>query len=632
MTLYRTRKPQTETEYPFVPPRKKAADNAPKRTARKRPLDHNHVIRFLLLICGIVTFGIGSSLAWFFSLDIPNIQSIDDYRPLVTTTLLDKDGNMIDAIYEENRIVLRFKETNPFIPMAFVAAEDGRYWDHTGLDFWSIFRALVNNLRSGSRGQGGSTITQQVTRALMLSREKTYFRKVKEAILSYRLDKMLSKEDILSIYLNEIYLGEGAYGVEAAARTYFGKKSNRLTLGEAALLAGLPQSPSRYSPIAHFDRAQARQRYVLNRMVDEGYITAGQAKDAYNLALHFNQPREKKNLYGYFTDYVRQELEQRFGRDKLLREGLVVSTTLDSRLQAKATQAIRQGLAKTGTGRENKTPQAALVALDAGTGRILAMVGGNDYSASPFNRAATAKRQPGSVFKPLVYAAAFEQGIAEDFTIDDAPLTIRNPDGSIWSPRNWSNQYYGPTTLRDGLVHSRNIVTIKLLQKTGVKPVLKLAKAAGITSPLQPELPLALGASPVSLLEMTGAYTIFTNQGRFARPYGITRVRDRRGNPLVWPKIDATQVISPGTAGQVSSLLGEVIARGTGQLAGGIAGSAGKTGTTDDNRDAWFIGYNRQLLTGVWIGHDQNSTLGQGATGGKIAAPLWRSFMQFSGS
>lgn len=611
-----------------MPPRKTASKKTPKRPARKRPLDHNHIIQLLLIICGIVTFGIGSGLAWFFSLDIPNIQSVDDYRPLVTTTVLDKNGSMIDAIYEENRIVLSFDQINPLIPKAFVAAEDGRYWDHVGLDFWSIFRALIHNLRSGSRGQGGSTITQQVTRALMLSREKTYFRKVKEAILSYRLDKMLSKEDILTIYLNEIYLGEGAYGVEAAARTYFGKKSRQLTLGEAALLAGLPQSPSRYSPITHFDKAQARQRYVLNRMVDESYITAKQAKDAYNLTLHFNQPREQKNLYGYFTDYVRQELEQRFGREKLLREGLIVATTLDSRLQAKAAQAIRQGLRKTEKGREKETPQAAMVTLDAGTGRIMAMVGGSDYTASPFNRVVTAKRQPGSVFKPLLYAAAFEQGLAEELTLDDAALTIRNPDGSSWSPHNWSNSYYGPTTLRDGLVQSRNIVAIKLLQKIGVKPVINLARAAGINSPLQPELTLALGASPVSLLEMTGAYTIFTNQGKFIHPSAIIRVRDRQGNLLPWPQADEKQVIKPGTAGRVSALLGEVIARGTGRQARGIPGSAGKTGTTDDNRDAWFIGYNQQFLTGVWVGHDRNTTLGPGATGGTIAAPIWLSFMR----
>jgi penicillin-binding protein 1A len=613
---------------PKKTPKRPAQKQSPKRPARKRPMDHNHIIRFLLIICGIVTFGIGSGLAGFFSLDIPNIQSVDDYQPLVTTTVLDRNGKMIDAIYEENRIVLRFDEINSLIPKAFVAAEDGRYWDHVGLDVWSIFRAFINNLRSGRRSQGGSTITQQVTRALMLSREKTYFRKVKEAILSYRLDKMLSKEDILSIYLNEIYLGEGAYGVEAAARTYFGKKSSQLGLAEIALLAGLPQSPSRYSPIAHFEKAQARQHYVLNRMVIEKYITSDQADDAQTQLLQFNQPKKQRNLYGYFTDYVQQELEKQFGRHKLLREGLIVSTTLDSQLQAKASEAIRQGVEKISRGQKNKTPQAAMVTLDGKTGKILAMVGGSNYTTSPFNRATTAKRQPGSVFKPLIYSAAFEQGISPELTINDAPLTIRNPDGSTWSPRNWSNKNYGATTLRDGLVHSRNIVTIKLLKKIGVKPLIKLAKEAGIHSPLQPELTLALGASPVSLLEMTGAYTIFTNQGKYTQPFTITKVHDRNKNLLPWVRSEAKQVIKPETARQVSTLLKEVISRGTGKKAQGIPDSAGKTGTTDNNQDGWFIGYTPKLLTGVWVGHDHNKTLGKGATGGSTAAPIWLSFMQ----
>lgn len=610
-----------------MPPKNTPQKKPRKRPIRRKPLDHNHIIRFLLIICGVVTFGIGTGLAWFFSLDIPNIRSFDDYRPLVTTTVLDNRGKMIDAIYEENRIVLRFEEMNPLIPMAFVAAEDGRYWDHVGLDLWSIFRAFINNLRSGRRSQGGSTITQQVTRALMLSREKTYFRKFNEAILAYRLDKMLSKEEILSIYLSEIYLGEGAYGVEAAARTYFGKTSDKLNLGEVALLAGLPQSPSRYSPISHFEKAQARQRYVLNRMADEGYITAEHARQAFTTPLELNKPGQQKELYGYFSDYIRTVLEKKYGRKKLLREGLVVTTTLDSRLQGKAIQAIREGAGKISTGAKS-SPQAALVALEHSTGNILAMVGGTNYQTSPFNRAVTAKRQPGSVFKPLIYATAFEKGISEELVINDAPFTIRNPDGSSWSPKNWSKKHFGPTSLREGLIHSRNIVTIKLLKRIGVKPVIQLARKAGIHSQLQPELTLALGASPVSLLEMTGAYTLFANQGGYRQPLGITRVKDRRGKQLSWPPPGAKRVLQPKTATQITSLLEQVIVKGTGQRAKGISRSAGKTGTTDNNRDGWFIGYTPKLLTGVWVGFDKNQTLGKQGTGGRTAAPIWLDFMR----
>ncbi|GAB4341183.1 MAG: PBP1A family penicillin-binding protein [Desulfobulbaceae bacterium] len=615
-----------------MPPRKKTSEKKPrKRAVRRKPLDHLHVIRFLLIICGTVTFLIGTGLAWFFSLDIPDIRSIDDYQPQVAVTLLDRQGRMIDAAGEQFRIKLRYEEMNPLLPMAFVAAEDSRYWDHAGLDTWSIIRAFINNLRAGRRSQGGSTITQQVTRALMLSPEKTYARKIREAVLAYRLDKLLTKEEILSIYLNEIYLGEGAYGVEAAARTYFGKPAARLDLAEIALLAGLPQSPSRYSPFGHLDRAKARQRYVLNRMAEEDYITPEQARQAFHRELRLQQPGRRKEVYGYFSDFVLTELENRFGRDEVHRKGMVVTTTLDSDLQAKATEALRRGTERIGKEWKSSPPQGALVVLDPRTGDILAMAGGTGYRESPFNRAVTAKRQPGSVFKPLLYAAALESGIPLTLTLDDAPFTIRNPDGTTWSPRNWDNRFLGPTTLAEGLVQSRNVIAVRLLQKTGVKPVAALAREAGIRSPLQPDLTLALGSSPVSLLEMTGSYTIFANSGVFSPPRAILRVRGGRGGPLPWPVPRKKQVITPATADRISDLLTEVIRRGTGKAARGIPGSGGKTGTTDDFRDAWFIGYARNLLAGVWVGHDRNETLGRGAAGGRVAAPIWLEFMRAAG-
>ncbi|MDW7773393.1 MAG: PBP1A family penicillin-binding protein [Desulfobulbaceae bacterium] len=611
----------TRKNTPKKPPRKK--------TVRRKTRNHNDIITFLLVIAGFVTLSIGSGLAWFLALDIPDIRSVDDYQPLVATTLLDHRGNIIDAIYEQNRIVLAYEEMQPLIPKAFVAAEDGRYWEHGGLDAWSIARAFINNIKSGRRSQGGSTITQQVTRALMLSPEKNYFRKVKEAVLAYRLDKMLSKEDILSIYLNEIYLGEGAYGVEAAARTYFGKPSSRLNLAEIALLAGLPQSPSRYSPVKHFQRAQARQRYVLNRMAEEGIITPESARQAYTLRLNIHDRSTLKQQTGYFTQYVRSQLEQRFGARQLLHAGLVVSTTLDPVMQADAVQAINHGTKKLQqlTG-EAQRPQGALVAIDSKTGHILALVGGNDFAASPFNRAVQAKRQPGSVFKPLIYAAAFERGMAADFMIDDKPLSIRNPDGSLWQPKNYSNRYYGRTTLADGLIYSRNIVTIKLLQKTGLQPVIKLARNAGISSPLHPELTLALGTSPVSLLEMTGAYTIFPNAGKFSPPIAITEIRDRRGEKIPVAPKGQKQVIKTATALQTTIILQDALNKGTGRKASGIPYSAGKTGTTDDNNDALFIGYTPRITTGVWVGYDREKSLGPGATGGEAAAPIWLDFMQ----
>ena len=611
-------------------PKKTKKKKAPaKRPTRSKLLNQSPIIVFLLIVCGAVTLCIGTGLAWFLSLNIPDIRSIGDYHPLVATMVLDKHGRTIDAIYEEYRIVINYQEMPALLPRAFVAAEDSRYWQHGGLDLWSIARAAINNLRTGRRGQGGSTITQQVTRSLMLSREKSYFRKITEAILAYRLDRMLTKQEILSIYLNEIYLGSGAYGVEAAARTYFNKPARKLNLAEIAILAGLPQSPSRYSPLTHFKRAKARQRYVLNRMAEDGIITPAAARRAYKQKLTLGHPVQNKAMNGYFAQYVRTQLEPRYGRKALLRDGLRVFTTLDLDLQKTAARALREGTQAVRARHKSKnSPQGALVALDTASGRILAMIGGTDYTTSQFNRAALANRQPGSVFKPLVYVAAFERGISPDTVIDDKPFSIRNKNGSVWKPKNYSNKYYGPTSLRDGLIHSRNIVAIKLLQKTGVKPVINLAKQAGITAKLKPELPLALGASPVSVLEMTAAYTLFANQGLYHPPVCITRVQDKNGRITLWQQPEPHRVITAKTANEITSILRQVISRGTGSRARGIPGAAGKTGTSDNNMDAWFIGYTPEVTAGVWLGYDRDRPLGKGETGGRAAAPVWKQFMQ----
>ncbi len=609
-------------------PSRKRQKTTRSTRSRTRPLSQTPIIVFLLVICGLATLCIGTGLAWFLSLNIPDIRSVSDYRPLVATRVLDRNGREIDPIFRQYRIVVPYNRMAPLLPRAFVAAEDSRFWQHGGLDIWSIFRAAVNNLRSGRRSQGGSTISQQVTRALLLTREKSYFRKITEAILAYRLDRMLSKKEILTIYLNEIYLGEGAYGVEAAARTYFGKSAVDLDLAEIALLAGLPQAPSRYSPLTHFSAARARQRYVLNRMAEDGIISAATARRAYAEKVHLQKGNRQKEQSGYFTEYIREQLSGRYGSEELFRQGLVVSTTLDSRLQKAAIRALRDGARQVRKRhRAGKPPQGALVALDT-RGRILAMVGGLDYGTSPYNRAVVARRQPGSVFKPLIYAAAFERGIRPDAVIEDKPLVIRNRDGSTWRPKNYDNRYHGPTSLREALVHSRNIVTIRLLQKIGIRPVLALAHRAGITAPLRPELPLALGASPVSLLEMTGAYTVFAADGLYHAPFAITRVRDRNGRIHPWSRPPVRRVVSPATAHQVSAILAEVIRRGTGRGAAGIPGAAGKTGTSDDNRDAWFIGYTPSVTTGVWLGYDRGRSLGRGETGGRAAAPVWKAFMQ----
>ena len=611
--------------------KKTTAKNTPTRTKAGKIRDHNTIIIFLLVICAIVTLLIGSGLTWFLSLEIPDFRTAADYHPLVATRILDKHGRTIDTIAGQYRIVVKYDHLPSLLPKAFVAAEDSRYWQHGGLDMWSIARAAINNLRSGQRSQGGSTITQQVTRSLLLSREKSYLRKITEAILAYRLDRMLTKKEILGIYLNEIYLGSGAYGIEAAARTYFNKPAKLLNLAEIAMLAGLPQSPSRYSPLSHFKRAKARQRYVLNRMAEDGIISAATARSAYEQKLQLGHSGMNRAMNGYVAQYVRSQLEPRNGKKTLLHQGLRVYTTLDLNLQRTAFKAI--GRATRAIQKRHKSrqrPQAALVALDTASGRILAMIGGTDYTTSQYNRAVLANRQPGSSFKPLVYAAAFDKGFSPESQIDDKPFSIRNRDGSVWRPKNYDNTYHGPTTLEDGLIWSRNIVAIKLLQRIGIKPVIQLARRAGISARLQPELPLALGASPVSLLEMTASYTMFSNQGLYHQPVCITRVQDKNGRITLWQQPQPVRVIKASTARQMDAVLHQVISRGTGRKARGIADAAGKTGTSDNNMDAWFIGYTPDITAGVWLGYDKGKALGRGETGGRAAAPVWKHFMEES--
>ncbi len=588
-------------------------------------LDQRPLIHLLLATAGLVTLLIGVVLAWFMAL--PDIRSVEDYRPQVATLIFDRNGRPIDAIAKEFRIVIPYAEMPPLLPRAFVAAEDSRYWEHTGLDGLSIFRAAFNNLRSGRKSQGGSTITQQVTRALLLTREKSYQRKLAEAVLSYRLEKQLSKEDILFIYLNEIYLGEGAYGVEAAARTYFGKKASQLTLGEIALLAGLPQSPSNYSPIKQPEAARVRQRYVLNRMAEDSVITADDARTAFEKGLQLAGDW-RKSLNGYFAHYIRTQLLTRYTETDLYQKGLAVATTIDSDLQQAAAQAVAGGVAKVVERHPMQAaPQGALVALDSDSGRIRAMIGGVDFNENQFNRVLQANRQPGSAFKPLLYAAALEKGIAPGTVLADTPISLPSNGDTRWQPRNFKNEYHGSLTLTEALVRSSNVGAVRLLQQTGLDKVIELAKKMGIATPLQPDLTLALGASPVSILEMTAAYAVFANQGMYHAPVGITRVSDRDGRFLPWPQSSGQQVLAKETAAWITAALTQVVQRGTGKNAAGIPGASGKTGTTDNNVDAWFIGSAPGLTTGVWIGYDRSTSLGEGETGGQAAAPVWKQFM-----
>lgn len=601
--------------------------------SRKPPLGEKHIIGFLFVICLLLTGFLGSMLLALKCLAIPDLRSVSHYAPPQASIIYDRHGNEVDRIFTENRTVVQLGEMNPLLPKAFVAAEDGRFFEHPGLDWFSVVRAVFANVRSGRKSQGGSTITQQVARALLLTPEKTYIRKFKEAILAWRIDTLLTKEEILYIYLNQIYLGEGAHGVEAAARVYFDKSAIQLNLSEVALLAGLPQAPSRYSPLKNLEPARGRQRYVLNRMAEDGYVSAESARAAYEKELQFRIRQQPAGVInGYYLDTVRKQAFELLGRP-LQEAGARIYTFLDQDMQQHAYNAVSTGL-KAVRSRQvikgvvsHEPPQGALVCLETKTGKVRAIVGGGDYVQSPFNRATQARRPAGSIFKPFVYSAALENGWQASSRISDAPLAISGSKGSTWQPKNYTGQYHGEIALETALANSYNTATVRLMQQVGVKAVHGVAKKAGITAEMPPDLSLALGTVDVSLLEMTAAYSPFANNGRRVSPAFIDAiVVDGKRN--VVPLRAPSAAMAPAVARQMRGMLERVITDGTGMRAAGLAGkSGGKTGTSDNNRDAWFVGFHGDYMAGVWVGHDRNQSLGDTESGGRTAAPIWRDFM-----
>ena len=419
--------------------------------------------------------------------------------------------------------------------------------------------------------------------------------------------------------------------MEAAARTYFDRKVRNLTLGQMALLAGLPQAPSRYTPFKNMELARNRQAYVLNRMAEEGYITVGEARKAYEEPISLNRKQDDASGGEYYVQYVTNYVNGKYGQELLTVGGLTIYASMDQTLQQKAEASIQRGLAAfSGKNEKGGNPQAAMLVMESGSGKVRALVGGADFAASQFDRAIQARRQPGSAFKPVVYAAALEKGFTPESILVDEPLNLAGTGrGKTWQPRNFENIYYGPTSLSTGLIHSRNIVAIKLLQKVGIDRVVKMARNLGIRSKIEPDLTLALGSSEVSLLEMTGAYTPFANNGSYTPPILIERIIDRHGNVLEENLSQKVRVMSERTAKQMDQMLQGVINKGTGKEAQGLKVAAGgKTGTTDSYMDAWFIGYTKDFVTGVWVGHDKKTSLGKGASGGKVAAPIWLDFMK----
>ena len=723
---------------------------------------------------------------------LPKVDRLADYNPPIVSQVFGDNGKLVGEFYLERRTVVPVEKMPRRLIQAFVSAEDSSFYQHKGIDYVGILRAVFKNLITLSKKEGASTITQQVAKSMLLTPEKSFSRKIKEAILAKRMEDQLTKDEILYIYLNQIYMGAGAYGVQMAAETYFDKDVENLNLAEMAMLAGLPKAPNAYSPIKHLERARERQRYVLERMVKEGYITEAEADHARSTPLAIvSRKKVNSEQSAYFLEYLRIQLESKYGEEMLYRQGLKIYTTMNAEMQRAAwesvitglkavdkrqgfrgplkyvrenevegycrqfeeaidTAALRQGATyrgvvtalnptqgiatvrvgdrngmldrknmawagklefitsygNPGKGKEKAltlgsvieisvvTPdinksgavfsldqepiaQAALVALDSHSGAIKAMMGGYDFKKSQYNRALQARRNPGSAFKPIIYAAALDKGFTPATLIDDSPIEYPGGIGKTWAPKNYDGIYRGPVTMREALTNSINMVSVKILDSIGVQYAIDYAKKLGITSPLSDNLTLALGASSVTPLELTNAYATFASGGYRLTPYALIKVTDRRGQvleeisqpmlPVFAPQTSAAtqpspdglpandlnqipsapgaeafspvtsiqkellpvQVISPETAFVITSLMQSVVQSGTGRRALGVGRPvAGKTGTTNDMKDAWFVGFVPQIVAGVWVGYDQEKSLGASGSGGQAAAPIWTDFMK----
>ena len=772
-----------------------------------------------LMVLAIVGLALGAGLFYVLVLrDLPDIRSLADYSPNLITRVYAADGSVIASFFKEQREIVEIERIPTFVVQAFIAVEDDNFYEHEGLDYPGIVRAAWANLQAGGIKQGGSTITQQVAKTFLLSSERTYVRKIRDMVLARRIEEYLNKNEILYLYLNQIYLGSGAYGVQAAAKTYFDKSVDELTLAEAALIAGVVPAPSKYTPFNSREKARQRQLVVLRRMLEEGYISAEQLRQARDEEWQLSEraPAQAVLASAYFAEEVRRYLVDRYGSDEVLTGGLSVRTTLDLGLQQAAYRFVRKGLrdhdrrsgyrgplrtvpeeereavlaeltlqngeppwedgdvlqalviatddehfARLSLGSDHETAlelagtptgtptqidewrrlawarppdktvdgnahtlkrvskalrpgylvelelvgwrepealevlavdpdakppppepvfalyqrplaQGALLSIDLEDERVLAMIGGYDFRESQFNRALQSKRQPGSAFKPIVYAAALREGYTPATTVYDTPIVYEDPTtGFTWKPENYSEKFYGQITLREALARSRNLATIKVLQKIKLPPVLRLAERLGIRGSLEPNLSLALGASEVTLAELLRAYSAFPSGGRWIEPMFIEEVRDRHGVlleagvPLVWkgadvdvddgepdpeaaqrellddvferlratledaaPAVPPGHVLDPITAYLMTDMLKAVVQEGTGWRAKRLGRPvAGKTGTTDNMFDAWFLGFSPELATGVWVGYDDRADLGKNESGSRAALPIWVDFM-----
>ena len=568
--------------------------------------------------------------------DLPQIRGLSDFKPSSVTRILADDGSILSEMYIENRVPVSINDMPPELLTAIITTEDRKFYKHSGIDVKGILRAAVRDIMAGEFVEGASTITQQLAKTLFLTSQKTLIRKLQEAVLAFQIERRYTKNEILELYLNQIYFGSGAYGVSSAANIFFGKTLSELSLAECALIAAMPRAPSRYSPLVNRDLALKRRNIVLKQMLVTDNISEAEYRNAVDEPLlSTTQPRRTTNA-PYFLDYIKIDLESHLGAAMLYKGGLTIYTTLSPDLQSAAETAVQNGCLSLEKrmqtrGQLDDQPQAALVALDVHTGEIRAMVGGRDYRQSTYNRAAISKRQPGSAFKPIVYAAAIERlGYTQNMTLLDAPVVFKNTgSGKDWKPENFSGTFQGEMTLRKALALSKNIPAVRLMQKTGPATVVNVAHAMGIDSVLEPYLSLALGTSEVTLLELTSAYSVFPSGGQALTPFGVLEVTDRSGHVIWRVKPQKKVVMTTQNAAILTDMLRGVILEGTGKRARALGRQiAGKTGTTDNYKDALFIGFSPDITVGVWVGLDTPLPLGHNETGARAALPIWMEFMQ----
>ena len=679
---------------------------------------------FLALLSAAVGAAVGLLLVY--STDLPQVEQLERYRPISVTELYDGQGRVIGTFALQRRVIATYDDYPEVLRNALISIEDKDFYRHSGIDIWRIAGAAYRDIEFGGKVQGASTLTMQLARNLFLSPDRSFYRKVQEALLAIQIERRFTKPQIFTLYANQIFLGHGAYGFEAASEYYFSKPAKQLKLEEAALLAGLPKAPQYYSPIAHPERAVKRRNLVLNAMLEDGKITAAQAADAKSKPIPLNLQKDPNSLAPHYVEEIRRYLEAKYGSDQVHEGGLRVYTSLDMDLQKSARQALLDGLAAyerrhgwhgklvnviaqgqkldayedpdwdgepevngymhalvtqvspgaaevrfgqhkatlsqaevawtklklkppgmlhvgdivylkvlaldaSGKARvsleQDSGAEGALVAIDNATGEIKAMVGGRDFNLSKFNRATQALRQVGSSFKPYVYTAVIDQGGSPDDTILDAPVTFQTASGP-YSPHNYDEKFEGTITLRRALAQSRNIPALKLADHVGIKTVIDYTHRFGITANIPAYLPVALGSAEITPLEQTSAFSVFPNDGVRVAPRYITKVTDYEGRILEEDFSDIKDAISSRTARIMTSMLREVVLHGTAAAAARMPYPlAGKTGTTNDFTDAWFVGFSPTLTCGVWIGYDEKKSLGEKETGARAALPIWMQFM-----